>query len=50
MEYYLAIAQLMRGAKMQRKNVSSGTQWELILGYSRVVRLGDFVYVSDLYL
>lgn len=31
---------------MQRKNVSSGTQWELALGYSRVVRLGDSVYVS----
>jgi enamine deaminase RidA (YjgF/YER057c/UK114 family) len=31
---------------MQRKNVSSGTQWEVILGYSRVVRLGDSVYVS----
>ena len=31
---------------MQRKNVSSETQWELILGYSRVVRLGDSVYVS----
>ncbi|HEY6884958.1 MAG TPA: hypothetical protein VI278_13075 [Nitrososphaeraceae archaeon] len=46
MEYYLAIAQLMTGAKMQRKNVSSGTQWELVLGYSRVVRLGDSVYVS----
>jgi enamine deaminase RidA (YjgF/YER057c/UK114 family) len=46
MEYYLAIAQLMTGAKMQRKNVSTGTQWELILGYSRVVRLGDSVYVS----
>ena len=31
---------------MQRKNVSSETQWELVLGYSRVVRLGDSVYVS----
>ena len=36
----------MTGSKMQRKNVSSGTQWELALGYSRVVRLGDSVYVS----
>ena len=36
----------MTGAKMQRKNVSSETQWELVLGYSRVVRLGDSVYVS----
>jgi len=46
MGYYLSIAQLMTGAKMQRKNVSSETQWELVLGYSRVVRLGDSVYVS----
>ncbi|MBV9178480.1 MAG: RidA family protein [Nitrososphaeraceae archaeon] len=37
---------MMTGSKMQRKNVSSGTQWELALGYSRVVRLGDSVYVS----
>ncbi len=31
---------------MERKNISTASKWEPVIGYSRLVKMGQFIYVS----
>lgn len=40
------IGESMTGGSMERKNLSTGSKWEPIIGYSRLVKVGGHIFIS----